>query len=122
MLSREEDGEEVDFNQEEALTAGLWAASHMLENGPRRAGRKSVYLFTNEPAPLKSGSAGTKLIARAKEMAALGQRIEVLSLTRDGKFDSSVFYDAFTKEHCGARDGDNALVSSRTGRNCRKSF
>lgn len=122
VLSREEDGEEVDFNQEEALTAGLWAASHMLENGPRRAGRKSVYLFTNEPAPLKSGSAGTKLIARAKEMAALGQRIEVLSLTRDGKFDSSVFYDAFTKEHCGARDGDNALVVVEDGSELQKEF
>ena len=122
VLSREEDGEEVDFNQEEALTAGLWAASHMLENGPRGAGRKSVYLFTNEPAPLKSGSAGTKLIARAKEMAALGQRIEVLSLTRDGKFDSSVFYDAFTKEHCGARDGDNALVVVEDGSELQKEF
>ena len=122
VLSREEDGEDVDFNQEEALTAGLWAASHMLENGPRGAGRKSVYLFTNEPAPLKSGSAGTKLIARAKEMAALGQRIEVLSLTRDGKFDSSVFYDAFTKEHCGAREGDNALVVVEDGSELQKEF
>ena len=53
--------------------------------------------------------------ARAKEMAALGQRIEVLSLTRDGKFDSSVFYDAFTKEHCGAREGDNALGRRGSG-------
>lgn len=122
VLSREEDGEDVDFNQEEALTAGLWAASHMLENGPRRAGRKSVYLFTNEPAPLKSGSAGTKLIARAKEMAALGQRIEVLSLTRDGKFDSSVFYDAFTKEHCGAREGENALVVVEDGLELQREF
>lgn len=122
VLSREEDGEDVDFNQEEALTAGLWAASHMLENGPRRAGRKSVYLFTNEPAPLKSGSAGTKLIARAKEMAALGQRIEVLSLTRDGKFDSSVFYDAFTKEHCGAREGENALVVVEDGSELQREF
>jgi len=122
VLSREEDGEDVDFNQEEALTAGLWAASHMLENGPRRAGRKSVYLFTNEPAPLKSGSVGTKLIARAKEMAALGQRIEVLSLTRDGKFDSSVFYDAFTKEHCGAREGENALVVVEDGSELQREF
>ena len=122
VLSREEDGEEVDFNQEEALTAGLWAASHMLENGPRRAGRKSVYLFTNEAAPLKTGSAGTKLIARAKEMAALGQRIEVLSLTRDGTFDSSVFYDAFTSEHCGAREGEKALVVVEDGSELQREF
>ena len=68
-----------DVNQEDALTNGLWTASNMLESGPKRAaGRKSVYLFTNEDSPLRPGNlAGQKLIARAKEMSALGQRIEV---------------------------------------------
>ena len=110
------------YNQEEALTAGLWAASNMLEHAPRRAGRKTVYLFTNEASPLREGSAGTKLISRAKEMAALGQRIEVLSLTQNGDFDSTVFYDEFTAQHCGAREGEKALVVVRDGTELQREF
>ena len=110
------------YNQEDALTAGLWTASHMLEHAPRRVGRKTVYLFTNEPKPLRDGSAGAKLIARAKEMAALGQSIEVLSLTRDGEFDSSIFYDEFTAEHCGAKAGERALVVVRDGTELQREF
>ena len=113
-----------DVNQEDALTNGLWTASNMLESGPKRAaGRKSVYLFTNEDSPLRPGNlAGQKLIARAKEMSALGQRIEVLSLTRDGAFDSSVFYDEFTAEHCGAAEGERALVVVNDGTELQREF
>lgn len=122
----EDEDEDADFNQEDALTNGLWTASNMLESGPKRAaGRKSVYLFTNEDSPLRSdggNSAGQKLIARAKEMAALGQRIEVLSLTRDGVFDSSVFYDEFTAEHCGAAEGERALVVVNDGTELQREF
>ena len=125
VLSPDDEDEDADFNQEDALTNGLWTASNMLESGPKRAaGRKSVYLFTNEDSPLRSGgnSAGQKLIARAKEMAALGQRIEVLSLTRDGVFDSSVFYDEFTAEHCGAAEGERALVVVNDGTELQREF
>ena len=122
LRSEDDDGTGDFFNQEDALTKGLWTASHMLENGPKRAGRKSVYLFTNEAAPLKSGSSGAKLIQRAKEMAQMGQRIEVLTLTRDGVFDSSIFYDAFTAEHCGAREGEKALVVVRDGTELQREF
>ena len=125
-LDLEDDGSTpatgVDLNQEDALTRGLWTASHMLESAPRRAGGKSVYLFTNESAPLRAGSRGDKLMSRAKEMAALGQRIEVLSLTTNGVFDSSVFYDAFTAEHCGARDGESALVVVEDGYELQREF
>jgi len=122
LKPEDDDGTGDFFNQEDALTKGLWTASHMLENGPKRAGRKSVYLFTNEAAPLKSGSSGAKLIQRAKEMAQMGQRIEVLTLTRDGVFDSSIFYDAFTAEHCGAMEGEKALVVVRDGTELQREF
>jgi ATP-dependent DNA helicase 2 subunit 1 len=55
-------------------------------------------------------------------MAALGQRIEVLSLTRDGVFDSSVFYDEFTAEHCGAAEGERALVVVNDGTELQREF